>query len=221
MTAVVLVAAGSGQRLGADVPKALVTVMGETLIAHCINVIDRVAHVDEVVVVVPEAYVEEVAGSLAGRPVISVVAGADTREGSVRAGLAGLQQSHEHVLIHDAARPFAPAEVYQRVIGALESGAVAVVPAVPVTDTIKRAHDGQVLQTLDRSELVAVQTPQGFALGALRDAHASADAVSVTDDAMLLEAAGTPVQVVEGSDMAFKITTVFDLRMAEVLQERS
>ena len=221
MTAVVLVAAGSGQRLGAGVPKALVTVGGATLIEHCVSVIANVDRIDEVVVVVPGSHLSAVTELLAAGPDVSVVAGASSRDGSVRSGLAALVGDHEHVLIHDAARPLTPAEVYDRVIDALQEGASAVVPAIDVADTIKRQHDGVVVQTVDRSELVAVQTPQGFDVRALRRAHETGGADDVTDDAMRLERASVPVRIVEGSPMAFKITGPFDLRVAEALQEGS
>lgn len=214
MIGLVLVAAGSGQRLGADVPKALVQVAGDTLIGHCLATAARVPAITQVVVVAPASEVPALQAALA----VTVVPGGATRDESVRAGLAAVDASH--VLVHDAARPFTPPEVYERVIAALRDGATAVVPGLPVADTIKRVHDGVVQQTLDRSELVAVQTPQGFRRSDLLAAHA-AQTENVTDDAMLMEQAGVPVQVVAGSDHAFKITTPFDLAVARALQEQA
>lgn len=211
----VLVAAGSGQRLGAGIPKALVEVAGETLIGHSLHAVAQLQQVMQVVVVVPEAELETVE---LGIEEALVVAGGATRDGSVRAGLAALGPEVDLVLIHDAARPFTPVQVYERVIEALRAGASAVIPAVPVTDTIKQVHAGVVLRTVDRSDLVAVQTPQGFAVTALRQAHAEQTA-DVTDDAMLMEAAGYEVHVVEGSHESFKITTPFDLAVARAMKE--
>lgn len=219
MTAVVLVAAGSGQRLGAGIPKAMVTVAGSTLIEHSVNVISRVSRIDEVVIVAAPDHVADVADLLADRDGITVVAGGATRDESVRAGLAALMEHHQHVLIHDAARPFAPADVYERVIDALQAGAGAVVPAVAVTDTVKQVRDGKVMHTLDRSELAAIQTPQGFEFEILRDAHDARNG-EVTDDAMLVERMGATVHVVTGSERGLKITTPFDLMVAEALQEQ-
>lgn len=217
MFALVLVAAGSGQRLGAPVPKALVEVGGRTLIGHCLATSARVPRIQQTVVVAPAAHIDEVAEALAEWPV-SIVPGSDSRDGSVRCGLRALSDGVTDVLIHDAARPFAPVEVYEAVIDSLAAGARAVVPAVPVADTVKRVSGPRVTQTLDRSELVAVQTPQGFDLAALREAH-EAQRGEVTDDAMLMEQAGVEVAVVPGSQCAFKITTAFDLLIAEAVQE--
>lgn len=215
MIALILVAAGSGQRLGAGIPKALVEVAGNTLIGHSLLVAAQVPQIVQTVIVVPGAEVDRVSAGAGG---ILVVAGGATRDGSVRAGLDALDLGVEHVLIHDAARPFAPPEVYARVIEALLAGASAVIPAVAVADTIKQVRDGFVVSTVDRSDLVAVQTPQGFAVPALRAAHAGQTRM-VTDDAMLMEALGHEVRVVQGSHEAFKITTPFDLAVARAMKE--
>lgn len=220
MTALVLVAAGSGQRLGAGVPKALVEVAGDSLIGHCLTTIAAVSRLDPVVVVAPMEQMPAIAQDVGSRFGVAVVPGGPTRDASVRNGLAALPPGIRHVLVHDAARPFTPAQVYARVLAALEAGAQAVVPGLPVADTIKRVRDGQVVQTLDRDELFAVQTPQGFELPALRRAH-DARTTGVTDDAMLMERAGVPVHVVAGSQSAFKITTAFDLAVARAMQESS
>lgn len=214
MTAVIVVAAGSGQRLGAGVPKALVPIDGRTLLEHCVDAVRAMPRISQIVVVAPA---QEVAAITAGTgPGVDVVAGGATRNASVRAGLQALAATRD-VLIHDAARPFAPAEVFDRVLDALES-AEAVVPALPVTDTIKRVHDGVVVETPVRAELVAVQTPQGFRVATLRAAHETGDS-DVTDDAMLVERAGVPVHVVEGSPLAMKITTPFDLVVASAMRK--
>lgn len=215
MTALILVAAGSGQRLAAGVPKALVEVAGQSLIGHCVATARRVRTIQEVVVVAPAAEVSRIAADIPG---VAIVAGGTTRDASVRAGLAALPATVDTVLIHDAARPFTPVEVYDRVVAALASGAEAVIPAVPVADTIKRVTDGIVRATVDRADLFAVQTPQGFRMTTLRAAHEQ-QTDAVTDDAMLVESLGVPVYVVAGSHEAFKITTAFDLAVARAMRE--
>ncbi len=139
----------------------------------------------------------------------AVVAGGASRSDSVRAGLAAVPDDAEVVLVHDAARPLAPAEVWRRVIDAVVAGGDAVVPAVPVTDTLREVGGG----TVDRSRFVAVQTPQGFRAEALRAAHAAGG--DATDDAALVEAAGGMVRVVDGDPAAAKITGAHDLRALE------
>lgn len=215
MTALILVAAGSGERLAAGKPKALVEVAGETLIGHCLRTVRELHGISHVVVVAPPAQRDEVAAVLVN---VTVVAGGSSRDESVRAGLRSLPRDTEHVLIHDAARPFTPTQVFASVMAALEAGAVAVIPGVPVIDTIKQVAAGRVVRTVDRSDLIAVQTPQGFRVADLMAAHA-AQTQAVTDDAMLMEDVGHPVQVVEGSTLAFKITTPFDLAVARAMKE--
>lgn len=139
----------------------------------------------------------------------AVVAGGATRSASVRAGLAAVPPEAAVVLVHDAARPLAPAEVWHRVIDAVRAGADAAVPAVPVTDTLRAVGGG----TVDRSRLVAVQTPQGFRAAALRAAHA--DGGEATDDAALVEAAGGMVALVDGHPAAAKLTTPQDRTVLE------
>jgi 2-C-methyl-D-erythritol 4-phosphate cytidylyltransferase len=215
VTALIIVAAGSGSRLAAGVPKALVQVGGRSLLQHCLDTAATVARITETVVVVPADQLAEVAASLDARSV-GVVAGGATRDESVRAGLARVADS-EQVLVHDAARPFVPAEVFERVIDALLDAA-AVIPAVPVVDTIKRVQDGVVVDTPRRDELVAVQTPQGFRAATLRAAHMAEDP-DVTDDATRVERTGIPVRVVAGSVRGFKITTPVDLAVATAMLE--
>ncbi len=141
-----------------------------------------------------------------------VVAGGATRSESVRAGLAALPADVEYVLVHDGARPGADAALFLRVIDALRSGADAVVPGIAVIDTIKQVDRNMVVGTVDRSSLVAVQTPQGFAVDKLRSAHASEG--DATDDAGLIEDLGGSVVVVEGNEANAKITTERDLVIA-------
>jgi len=205
---VVVVAAGSGTRFGA--PKQFLDLAGKRVIDHSVAVAAR--HAEGVVVVLPAervadaAFAPKCAGSL-----VAVVAGADSRAGSTRAGLAAVPADAEVILVHDGARPLADDAVYSSVVAAVRAGADAAVPSVPVTDTIRR-HDGGVV---DRSLLVAVQTPQGFAASALRAAHASGH--DATDDATLVEAAGGTVVLVPGDPRNLKLTTPADLLVARTL----
>lgn len=232
---VVVTAAGSGERLGADRPKALVTVGGASLLQYALERALSVA--DELVVTAPESHLAEAreiasavvvaaeahdGRSLTGTATprvqsITVVPGGVTRQDSVRAGIEVLADV-DLVLVHDAARAFAPAEIFHDVLRALEGGAVAVIPALPVIDTIKRADSQmRVTGTVDRSELWAVQTPQGFRRDALARAHASGEGTAATDDAALVEALGETVQLVPGHEDAFKVTVPRDLALAEAM----
>jgi 2-C-methyl-D-erythritol 4-phosphate cytidylyltransferase len=216
--AVIVVAAGDGQRLGAGVPKAFCDVGGRTLLEHAAA--RFVAHPDvrDLVIVAPPA----LTGSAAAlTPVAAVVAGGRTRQESVRCGLAALAEDVDAVLVHDVARPFVPAEVISRVVAALAGGADAVIPAVAVIDTVKRVDASDaVVETLDRTSLRAVQTPQGFRRAVLDEAHAAGDGSGVTDDAALVEARGVRVVVVEGAAESFKITRPWDLELARLLAAR-
>jgi 2-C-methyl-D-erythritol 4-phosphate cytidylyltransferase len=216
IVAAVVVAAGAGERLAAAVPKAFVEVAGAPLLAHAVS---RFAGdlVRDVVVVAPPSLVESAAALV---PHAAVVAGGATRQESVARGLAALASDIEAVLVHDAARAFVPPEVIGRVVAALEAGADAVIPALPVVDTIKRVDGaGRVVETPDRGSLRVVQTPQGFRRTVLDKAHAQPLA-GAPDDASLVEALGVTVHVVAGADDAFKITTPADLARAERLCER-
>ncbi len=208
---VVVVAAGAGTRFGA--PKQFLDLGGELVVERSITMAAR--HAAGVVVVVPSDPTVAVP-ELTAPPGASftVVVGDSSRAGSVRRGLAAVPPSAEIVLVHDGARPLATDLIYESVIEAVDKGADAVVPAVPLTDTIRRRGDG----VIDRSELVAVQTPQGFPAERLRAAHASgADA---TDDATLVEAAGGTVVLVHGDRRNLKITTPLDLDLALALIDR-
>jgi 2-C-methyl-D-erythritol 4-phosphate cytidylyltransferase len=212
--AAVLVAGGSGVRLGADVPKAFVTVAGRTLLEHAADRFSAHPGVACCVVVVPEGWLEK-AAALCATP---VVVGGLTRQDSVDSGLRALPAGIETVLVHDVARPFVPAAVIDRVLAGLAGGADAVVPALPVTDTIKQvATDGTVVATVERGTLVAVQTPQGFRRAVLVAAHLAAPDATATDDAGLVERAGGRVVVVAGDEAAFKITSPRDLLLAEAI----
>lgn len=206
-------AAGSGTRLGAAVPKAFADLLGEPILDHAVRGVRDVPAIRHVVLVVPTAFVEEIRARYAGQADLSVVAGGLERSHSVAAGLATLDPGTDVVLVHDAARCLTPPAVFTRVIDAVRGGFAGAVPGVPVVDTIKVVDErGVITQTPERSRLRAVQTPQGFRLEALRAAYASG--LTATDDAALVEQAGHEVVVVEGDPRAFKITTPEDLERA-------
>lgn len=217
---VIVVAAGSGTRLGAGVPKAFAEVRGVTILERALEGVFGMTEPAQVVVVAPDArlaaaraILTRVAGPAAAFG--SVVAGGETRQESVAAGLAELDARIDTVLIHDAARALTPPDLFARVARATRSSGGGVIPGLPVTDTVKRVDaDGAVVETVDRSALSGVQTPQGFPRAALDAAYASATAEH-TDDAALFAAAGGAVTVVDGDPRAFKITTPWDLRRAE------
>lgn len=212
----VLPAAGSGVRLGAGVPKAFVGLAGVPMLVRAVDGLLASDVVGHVVVVVPADQVDAAAAILPGRPATVVAGGAD-RTASVAAGLAATGADAEVVLVHDAARPLTPPDVVRRVVDAVRAGAPAVIPVLPVADTVKRVDGaGTVVSTVDRSELRAVQTPQGFRAADLRRAHAGTPDPR-TDDAGLVEALGDPVSTVAGDPLAFKVTTAWDLRIAELL----
>ena len=207
MNAVALiVAAGSGERLGAGGPKAFVVVGGRPLVEWSLDAV-RAAGIEEVVVAVPAGH--EVPG-------VRCVAGGATRSESVRNALAAAPPS-DAVVVHDAARPLAAPWLFTRCLESL-AGADAAIAAVPVTDTIKEGGD-EVERTLDRSRLWAVQTPQAFRRDALEAALAQPAEVlrAATDDASLIEQAGGTVRFVRSSPENLKITTPMDLRLAELL----
>lgn len=217
---VVVVAAGSGTRLGAGRPKAFVELAGATLLEHAVRGV-LASGPDEVVVVVPEALVAPARAIVdpllgTGRAAVTVVPGGAERTDSVAAGLAELSGSIGLVLVHDAARCLTPVAVFERVLRALAMGAKGAIPGVPVVDTIKVVDDGGVITgTPARSSLRAVQTPQGFDREVLTAAHGSGS--TATDDAALVEALGHAVVVVEGDERALKVTTPADLIRAERL----
>ncbi len=205
---VIIPAGGSGERLGASIPKALVQLADRTLIEHCVSRIAPIAN--QIIVAAPAGY-EEKFRSLLGDDIL-VVTGGITRTDSVRAALS--RATSDYILVHDAARSLASTQLAGRVIDALASGEKAVIPVLPVIDTIKNVdHNNFVITTHDRNALRAVQTPQGFEAQTLRAAHATSD--DATDDAGLVEALNIPVKVVEGEDRAFKITVPEDLARAQ------
>jgi 2-C-methyl-D-erythritol 4-phosphate cytidylyltransferase/2-C-methyl-D-erythritol 2,4-cyclodiphosphate synthase len=217
-----VVAAGSGARLGGSEPKAFVTVNGVSILSRALDTIFSLAEPAQVIVVAPASKLDA-AGRIgrdaagAASDYLAVVSGGASRQQSVAAGLAVLDDGVTTVLVHDAARSFTPASLFDTVITAVRDTGSGVVPGLAVADTIKQTDaDGTVVQTLDRSTLVAVQTPQGFPRGQLVAAYGVADR-EFTDDAAVFAAAGHPVSVVDGDRLAFKITTSWDLRRAEAL----
>lgn len=221
-TAALVPAAGRGERLGPGMPKALRPLAGVPMLVHALRALTNSRVVDLVVVAAPADEVDSVAALLGEQDVDAiVVSGGDTRQDSVARALLALPDDVDVVLVHDAARPLVPAEVVVAVVSAVRSGRSAVVPAIPVVDTIKEVDDdGRVLGTVDRSVLRAVQTPQGFDREVLRAAHAASDLEAATDDAGLVERMGVPVHVVPGHEEAFKVTTPLDVVMAEAVLAR-
>jgi 2-C-methyl-D-erythritol 4-phosphate cytidylyltransferase len=215
----IVVAAGDGARLGADRPKAFVKLGGRVLLSHSVELLDEHPAVDGVVLVVPEGWEEPatlLADDLAAGKVAAAVTGGATRADSVARGLAEVPDDADLILVHDAARPFASPALVTSVLEALAQ-AEGAVPGLPVTETVKRVQAGRVVETPQRSQLVAVQTPPAFPAEALREAYAVSPDVlaAATDCASLLEAAGRTVAVVAGEPGNFKITDADDLAAAE------
>lgn len=217
---VIVVAAGSGTRLGAGTPKAFVDLDGRSILSHALEGVfaTPAAHV---VVVAPAERARDALSEALTAPggrsdLVTVVAGGDTRQASVAAGLAAVPDDVGIVLVHDAARALTPSEVFERVVAEVEGGASGVIPVLPVVDTLKRVADGSIVGGVDRSELAAAQTPQGFPRHVLEAAYAGASA-EFTDDAALVADAGHAVAAVPGHPLAFKITTPADLDRAQHL----
>ncbi|MCF7552543.1 2-C-methyl-D-erythritol 4-phosphate cytidylyltransferase [Pseudonocardia sp. WMMC193] len=233
--AAVVPAAGSGTRLGAGAPKAFVPLAGVPIVVRAVDGLLASGVVDEVLVAVPAPLVDQAEELLAGRPVRVLVGGAE-RTATVRRALESLEARAAHggeraatpeghadiVLVHDAARPLTPPALIASVVEAVRAGHPAVVPVLPLADTVKQVVGSHVESTVDRSRLRAVQTPQGFTVDTLRAAYAQSgvDAVA-TDDAGLVERVGGTVHTVPGDPAAFKVTTAWDLRIAELLLEGS
>lgn len=220
-TAAIVPAAGRGERLGPGAAKALRVLGAASLLELAVRGLAAARGIDQIVVAAPAESVDELKTSLRADVPIVVVAGGATRQQSVAAGLAVLPKSVEYVLVHDAARALAPSALHEAVLAQLtEKGANAVIPVLPVSDTVKVVDDGVVMRTLDRATLRAVQTPQGFTRAALERAHQVArdnGVDDVTDDAGLCEAAGISVRAIDGDPMAFKITRPIDWTLAEVM----
>jgi 2-C-methyl-D-erythritol 4-phosphate cytidylyltransferase len=221
-TAALVLAAGRGERLGAGLPKALVSLAGVPLVVRAVEAIAAAPEIERVIPVVPAGEIERFAALLSraagAHKLAAPVEGGAERQDSVRAGLAALPAETAWVAVHDAARALLRSADASRVIAAARRHGAALL-AVPVRDTVKRVRDGRVLETPPRAECWAAQTPQVFQVRLLREAMAKADAEGFlgTDDAELVERLGAPVAVVEGDAGNLKITTAEDLAAAEVL----
>lgn len=232
--AVVVLASGAGTRLGESVPKAAVEINGKTLLHHALEGVRESKIADITVVTLPQdcaqRYPQLYSDANSFGAIVSM--GGDTRTASVMAAIRTIRMvcALEQILpprvmlIHDSARPFTPPIVYRRVLDELNSGADAVIPVMPVVDTIKTVDTyGYVTGTPPRAQIRTVQTPQGFEWRTLESAHRlirrlpAAEAEKLTDDAMAVEASGKRVATVEGDADAFKITTPIDLRIARAL----
>jgi 2-C-methyl-D-erythritol 4-phosphate cytidylyltransferase len=217
-TVAVVPAAGSGQRLAVGVPKAFFHLDGHTLVERAVSCLLESGVVDRVVVAVPPDRTGQ-AKLILGSDVTVVPGGANRGE-SVNRALAAVADAGQptFVLVHDAARPLTPPGLVVRVVDALRAGHSAVVPALPVSDTVKTVDaNGVVLGTPERAGLRAVQTPQGFTTELLLRAYQQAATADFTDDASLVERIGGQVQVVDGDPLAFKITTPWDILLAKAI----
>jgi 2-C-methyl-D-erythritol 4-phosphate cytidylyltransferase len=210
-----IAAAGSGERLGIDRPKAFAALGGRPLLAESLERLEASGWIDAIVIVAPPGWEEPsilVAEELACTKVVACATGGETRAESVRAGVAEVADEADVIVVHDAARPVLPEEVVERVLRALNEGWDGAVPGLPLADTVKRVQNAQVVETLPREELVAVQTPQAFLASVLRDALAG-ELAGATDCAALVEARGGRVTVVTGDPRLLKVTDQADLEL--------
>lgn len=212
--AVVLVAAGRGERLGAGIPKALVQLSGRTLLEQALERALKADSLSQVVVAAPPSHIAEVEALVAFDSRVSVVAGGETRQQSIANALMQVADC-ELVLVHDAARALTPTSVFNRVAEHVRATGRGTIPVLEVVDTIKRIDGDRVLETVDRNKLRRAQTPQGFRTAALKSAYANAEA-DYTDDAALVQAAGGVIDFVAGDVQGFKITTPEDLHEVDV-----
>jgi len=218
----VLAAAGRGERLGSDRPKAFARLGGRPLLAESLERLENSGWIDAIVIAAPPEWEEPsilVAEEIAATKVSSCVAGGESRSESVRLALAEVPADAAVVLVHDAARPLLPEAVIERVLAPLSEGWDGAVPTVPLADTVKRVEADRVVETLRRDDLVAVQTPQAFLADVLRRA-VGGDVSAATDCASLVEAQGGRVKVVEGDPRLRKVTDAADLALVETWLER-
>jgi 2-C-methyl-D-erythritol 4-phosphate cytidylyltransferase len=213
----VLAAAGRGERLGSDRPKAFARLGGRPLLAESLERLDGSDWIDAIVIAAPPEWEEPsilVAEEIAAAKVSSAVTGGETRSESVRLALADVPGDAAAILVHDAARPLVPDDVIERVLASLGEGWDGAVPVLPLSDTVKRIEGERVVETLPRGELVAAQTPQAFGADVLRRAFAG-DVSRATDCASLVEARGGRVKAVQGDPRLLKITGADDLALVE------
>jgi 2-C-methyl-D-erythritol 4-phosphate cytidylyltransferase len=210
----VLAAAGRGERLGSDRPKAFAKLRDRPLLAESLERLEASDWIDAIVIVAPPGWEEPsilVAEELACTKVVACATGAETRAESVRAGVAEVPDDAAVIVVHDAARPVLLDEVLERVLTALNEGWDGAVPALPLADTVKRVRDAQIIETLPREELVAAQTPQAFVAPILREAL-TGDLAGATDCASLVEPHGR-VTTVPGDPRLLKVTDASDLEL--------
>ena len=215
---VILLAAGAGRRVGADEPKAFLAIGGRPMLAVAAGAAAASPLVGAIVVTAPAGWEDRARGCVEGCGVpAEVVTGGASRQESVRAALAALPPDTRVVAVHDAARPFAPPDLFTSVIGGVNDETPGVVPVAAVSDTVKQIDAGWVVGTLDRERLGLAQTPQAFDVRVLRAAHeeAAAAGLALTDDAAALEHAGAAVAAVAGDPHNVKITTLLDLANAD------
>jgi 2-C-methyl-D-erythritol 4-phosphate cytidylyltransferase len=213
----VIVAAGRGERLGLDRPKAFAKLGGRPMLAESLERLDSSDWIDSIVVAAPPDWEEPVillAEELGCSKVAAAVAGGETRAASVRAGLGEVPEDAAVVLVHDAARPLLAEDVVERLLTTLPAGWDGVVPSLPIRDTVKRVDGDRITGTVDRDELVIAQTPQAFVWPTLRDAVLGGDD-DATDCASLVEARGGRVKVIPGDPRLIKITDAADLELVE------
>jgi 2-C-methyl-D-erythritol 4-phosphate cytidylyltransferase len=212
-----IAAAGTGERLGIDRPKAFAVLGGRPLLAESLERLDHCQLIDAVVVAAPPGWEEPsilLAEELVASKVVACVTGGATRAASVAAALAEVPEEALVVLVHDAARPLVDDAIVERLLAQLGEGHDGAVPVLPVSDTVKRVSNGVVAETVDREGLVAAQTPQAFLAPSLRRAFAG-DLAGATDCASLVERSGGRVAVVDGDPRLLKVTTAADLALVE------
>ena len=219
----VIVAGGEGRRMGG--PKQFIEIAGKPMVLRALLAFDSCGAIDEMILVVPKDEIsraKELIKKFSVKKVSAVVAGGQSRQASVYNGLKAVSEDSDYVLIHDGARPLIAGRSINDLITSLK-GNDACILAVPVTDTIKEVKDGrEISRTLDREVLWSAQTPQGFKTSLIKEAHerAKKNGYSVTDDSLLLERLGHKVKVVWGSYENIKVTTPFDVKLAECVIER-
>ncbi len=215
----VLAAAGRGERLEAERPKAFAQLRGRPLLAESLERLEASGWIESIVVVAPPGWEEPVillAEELGCGKVVASVAGGETRADSVRFGVGEVAADAAVIVVHDAARPLVSDELVERVVTPLSQGWDGAVPGLAVVDTVKRVGpDGAIVETVPRGDLVVVQTPQAFVADVLRRALASESASAATDCASLVEAQGGRVQVVDGDPRLLKVTSPEDLALVE------
>lgn len=220
-TVALIAAAGAGTRLGAGIPKAQVRLGGRTLLERSVAAMEASGVVDEIIAIIRPEMLDDVRREIGSR--VRVVYGTGERADSVWEGIKAIEHEQGIVLVHDAARALTPADMIRRVVEGVETHK-AVIPVLPVADTIKRVEADLVVETPVRANLRAVQTPQGFDLATLRavnQQYFAERSFEATDDASLMEWAGVDVACVTGDPLAMKITTPTDLKLAELLEREA